>query len=1061
MVHWYLTDPAEAFDFATTPITGDITLNAHWESATTYTITFNSNGGSAVSDRVGVVENTFAGEPTPPTRENYTFVHWYLTDPATAFGFTTTAITGNITLNAHWEGIVTTYNVTFETYGGSAVAMQPVESGQKATRPENKPTRAHFDFVDWFTAEIGGSIFDFGTPIVTHTTVHARWTPTMYNVTFNTYGGSAIATQPIQSGQKVTRPENNPTKSNSNFVDWFTAENGGSLFNFDTPIATHTTVHAQWTAAAAGFTVTFDVVGGTSSVAPIPGVASGKTITEPNAPTPPSVAGIPMHFIGWFEAGAASSFNFDTPITANLTLRARWSATSVVRVIFNSAGGSLIDVQSGIAPNGLAVRPAPNPVKGGEYFVDWFASTSDELPFDFATPIATSRTLTARWATTRFNVTFNSDGGSPVEIVRDIPNGQVIQAPTPPTKLGNTFQGWFYTTVLYDFATMPIKTDITLTAKWQELPRSTVTFDSDGGDPVNPIANILNGATITAPTSPAKENFHFTGWFLEGATEPFNFSTPITESITLKARWNENLRYTVTFASEGGSLVPAIQNVNPGSTITAPADPTRAFSPTVGLWVGDVAEITSYTFDGWRLQGAGGNFTFDTPINANITLIAQWTGPQQVGGVSGNILSAVAMYVNANPGTFTMVTDAVNQNSGQVSIGAGVHLHIMGLGSRRMITNDTGNGLIVASGANRSLTLHNNITLQGRTGNDAALVTLDGGAQMTMNHGAYIANNSLTDGLTNTAAGVNVNGAGTRLTMNGDSRIFGNNTVTTSGLTANGVRVSAGIFVMNGGIIEGSAATNRNYHKGGVWVVNGGTFEMNNNATVRNINVTSNNLVYGMVEVEGTGSSFTMNNGTISNADTSSINWMGAGVRAINGASFTMNGGSIENRTGYGVAMSGNNSSFTMRGGEIRGVSRSGIYNVTTNATITLHGGLIRNNTEHGVQTNGAFTMHGGTISSNGQHGVLLEGSSASILYGGDIFSNTGAGVNLSAAGRQLDIVTGTINGNTGANSNGGGAFTGLGTVRRGSLTGGLFTFIAEIAVPENRTVKVVNGQLQ
>jgi len=126
-----------------------------------------------------------------------------------------------------------------------------VEEGQRATRPATNPTRADYDFDDWFTAETGGTAFDFNTPITGPTTVHAQWqpvqqTPVTHTVTFNTHGGSTVPNQTVPHGQTATRPATDPTRADYDFVDWFTAATGGEAFNFAAPITGPTTVHAQW-----------------------------------------------------------------------------------------------------------------------------------------------------------------------------------------------------------------------------------------------------------------------------------------------------------------------------------------------------------------------------------------------------------------------------------------------------------------------------------------------------------------------------------------------------------------------------------------------------------------------------------------------------------------------------------------------------------------------------------------------------------------------------------------------------------------------------------------------
>ena len=70
---------------------------------TTYTVTFNSTSWSVVAPQI-VVLWSVATEPSPaPTRDEYIFDGWYLTWSDTAFDFTGTAITWNITLYAKWN----------------------------------------------------------------------------------------------------------------------------------------------------------------------------------------------------------------------------------------------------------------------------------------------------------------------------------------------------------------------------------------------------------------------------------------------------------------------------------------------------------------------------------------------------------------------------------------------------------------------------------------------------------------------------------------------------------------------------------------------------------------------------------------------------------------------------------------------------------------------------------------------------------------------------------------------------------------------------------------------
>ena len=90
------------YDF-TTPVTGDITLTVGWEKTeepvTTFTVSFRTNGGTAVEQQT-ITEGGTVEKPMDPTRDGYTFTGWLLDGQPYDF---TTPITGNIVLDAAWE----------------------------------------------------------------------------------------------------------------------------------------------------------------------------------------------------------------------------------------------------------------------------------------------------------------------------------------------------------------------------------------------------------------------------------------------------------------------------------------------------------------------------------------------------------------------------------------------------------------------------------------------------------------------------------------------------------------------------------------------------------------------------------------------------------------------------------------------------------------------------------------------------------------------------------------------------------------------------------------------
>ena len=88
----------------------------------------------------------------------------------------------------------------------------------------------------------------------------------------------------------------------------------------------------------------------------------------------------------------------------------------------------------------------------------------------------------------------------------------------------------------------------------------TVSFNSNGGSFVT-AQSIKSGETAKQPVSPIRENYIFNGWY-KGSYK-FYFSTPITESITLTAKWKAETApgteegntktYTITYNTTYGT----------------------------------------------------------------------------------------------------------------------------------------------------------------------------------------------------------------------------------------------------------------------------------------------------------------------------------------------------------------------------------------------------------------------------------------------------------------------------------------------------------------------------
>ena len=88
------------------------------------------------------------------------------------------------------------------------------------------------------------------------------------------------------------------------------------------------------------------------------------------------------------------------------------------------------------------------------------------------TPNITETEKTPTPAVEQFTVTFNSNGGSTVESLK-VNENTTLTKPADPTKEGYLFDGWYIDesyTLEWDFNTFVVVTNITLYAKWEEIP---------------------------------------------------------------------------------------------------------------------------------------------------------------------------------------------------------------------------------------------------------------------------------------------------------------------------------------------------------------------------------------------------------------------------------------------------------------------------------------------------------------------------------------------------------------------------------------------------------------
>ena len=133
-----------------------------------------------------------------------------------------------------------------------------------------------------------------------------------YKVEFDSDGGSAVTSQTVKAKECATEPAA-PTKSGYKFVEW---QLDGTKYDFSSKVTKDITLKAVWRTLE-NFIVTFDSDGGEEVASQT--VVEGGVVVKPADPYKEG-----SFFAEWQFNGV--KYDFATPVTANLTLKAVWNS---------------------------------------------------------------------------------------------------------------------------------------------------------------------------------------------------------------------------------------------------------------------------------------------------------------------------------------------------------------------------------------------------------------------------------------------------------------------------------------------------------------------------------------------------------------------------------------------------------------------------------------------------------------------------------------------------------------------------------------------------------------
>lgn len=261
------------------------------------------------------------------------------------------------------------------------------------------------------------------------------------------------------------------------------------------------------------YTITFDSDGG--SVVEKQIVKRGEKVNKPTDPTRDGYI-----FIEW-DLGS-SIYDFSAKVTRNLILKAIWKEQEGGKVTyvvnFNTDGGNSISNQI-INKDKTIIKPQ-DPVRDGYKFLGWY---SNNVLFDFNTPVTTNLELVAKWEKVKDNSTTGT---------------------TTTTKKNDTTSSTTKKTTTKKNDTTNTTTKKT-TTNTTEVKKYTVTFDSNGGSKVSS-KEVTSGSKVSKPSNPTRTGYKFSGWTLNN--KAYDFNSKVTSNITLVAKWTAKT-YTVKVSS--------------------------------------------------------------------------------------------------------------------------------------------------------------------------------------------------------------------------------------------------------------------------------------------------------------------------------------------------------------------------------------------------------------------------------------------------------------------------------------------------------------------------------
>lgn len=462
--------------------------------------------------------------------------------------------------------------------------------------------RQHYIFNGWYDDEncSGESVTNLAVGNFGDKSFYAKWSAVEYFVTYHTNGGTNAESNINCEGKYKYTVESDslllgaPLKSDYIFGGWYYGEDfeGEPVATLVKGASGNIDLYAKWTSRE--YEITYDYRGGETCDNPTTYTVDTNDFTL----VAPQKSG--YDFVGWFDENGDKIVTVRKGSRGNLALHAVWTAT-VYAITFDSAGGSEVPkIEYTVEDKTVAL---PQSVRIGYTFSGWFDKDENEYK-SVSGDMQKDITLTAKWKTSSYTITYEYNGGSQVNNPKSYTIEDEITL-LESTKCGYTFDGWYYgSDKKIEGIAKGSSGNLELYAKWTATAY-TITLDAANGSYATTLTYTIENESVTLP-QPERTGYTFAGWVDENETKYETVSGDMQKNISLKAEWSI-VSYTITYEYNGGSQVG-----NPKS-YTIENEITLLDSSKDG-----------YTFDGW-FNGENEVEKIEKGSYGNLTLTARWT----------------------------------------------------------------------------------------------------------------------------------------------------------------------------------------------------------------------------------------------------------------------------------------------------------------------------------------------------------------------------------------------------------------------------------------------------